>query len=471
MATTNLMPLHPGKDGSIAKAFQRIIGYVENPEKTNKGSLVTAYQCEPNTAASEFTLDKRTYFMRTGKVDGRREVIAYHLRQSFVPGEITPEEANRLGHELAKRFTKGEHSFIVATHTDKHHIHNHIIYNAVNLACDRKFRNFWGSSKAIRRLNDLICLENGYSIVEHPKGHRQKYNKWLGEKKQRTHRDELREVIDIELMEKPANMDAFLKLLADAGWEIKRGKHIAFRKPGQQHFMRIDSLGEEYSEKALNAIFDGSRSHKPKRNYHSLSRQNERLALLTNIQARMQGRGPGFERWSKTYYLKQMAKTVLYMSEHDLDFETLKKESSEKALQNNELLTRIKEIDDRLKEISDLKTQIINYIKTKDVYLDYHKHGNSKKYYAEHEQELAMHQAAKQAFNALGLKKLPTVKSLSAEYEQLLAEKKKLYPEYRKVHEEMQEMLTVRANMEQMLRQDETIREQEKDRIPIRQYP
>ena len=199
-----------------------------------------------------------------------------------------------------------------------------------------------------------------------------------------------------------------------------------------------------------------------------MSRQNERLALLTNIQARMQGRGPGYERWSKTYYLKQMAKTVLYMSEHDLDFETLKKESSEKALQNNELLTRIKEIDDRLKEISDLKTQIINYIKTKDVYLDYHKHGNSKKYYAEHEQELAMHQAAKQAFNALGLKKLPTVKSLSAEYEQLLADKKKMYPEYRKVHEEMQEMLTVRANMEQMLRQDEAVKEQEKHRMAIR---
>ena len=461
MATTNLMPLHPGKDGSISKAFQRIIGYVENPEKTNDGSLVTAYQCEPKTAASEFALDKRTYFMRTGKGGGRRDVIAYHLRQSFAPGEITPEEANRLGQELAKRFTKGDHSFIVATHTDRHHIHNHVIINAVNLACDRKFRNFWGSSKAIRRLNDLICLENGYSIVEHPKGRGQKYNKWLGEKKQPTHRDELREAIDIALMEKPANMEAFLKLLSDTGWEIKRGKQLSFRKHGQKRFMRMDSLGEEYSEEALNAIFKGSRSHKPKRNYHSLSRQNERLALLTNIQAKMQGRGPGYERWSKTYYLKQMAKTVLYMSEHDLDFATLKKQASEKARQTDELLARINAIDDRLKEISDLKTQIINYVKTKEVYQEYHQHGNSKKFFAEHEQELAMHQAAKQAFNALGLKKLPTVKSLSAEFDQLVVEKKKLYPEYHKTREEMQEMLTVRANMEQMLKQDEIMHEQE----------
>ena len=163
-----------------------------------------------------------------------------------------------------------------------------------------------------------------------------------------------------------------------------------------------------------------------------------------------------------------MAKTVLYMSEHDLDFETLKRKASERAQQSNDLLARINTIDHRLKEISDLKIQIINYIKTKDVYQEYHKHGNSKKFYAEHEQELAMHQAAKQAFNALGLKKLPTVKSLSAEYEQLLAEKKKLYPEYRRVHEEMQEMLTVRANMEQMLRQDEAMKEQEKHRMTIR---
>ena len=343
-----------------------------------------------------------------------------------------------------------------------------MIINAVNLEGNCKFRNFWGSSKAIQRLNDLICLENGYSIVEHPQGHSKKYNKWLGEKKESTHRDELREAIDIALMEKPANMDAFLKLLSDAGWEIKRGKQLSFRRSGQKRFMRMDTLGEEYSEDALNAVFKGAKTHKPKRNYHGLPRQNERLTLLTNIQAKMQGRGPGYERWSKTYYLKQMAKTVLYMSEHDLDFETLKQKASERAQKNNDLLARINAIDHRLKELSDLKIQIINYVKTKDIYQEYHKHGNSKKFYAEHEQELAMHQAAKQAFNALGLKKLPTVKNLSAEYEQLLAEKKKLYPEYRKVHEEMQEMLTVRANMEQMLRQDEAMKEQEKHRMAIR---
>ena len=307
------------------------------------------------------------------------------------------------------------------------------------------------------------------SIIEHPKEHGKKYNKWLGENKKRTHRDELREAIDIALVEKPRTLDAFLKLLAVMGWEIKRGRHIAFRKPGQQRFMRMDSLGEEYSDEALEAIFKGSRSHKPKRNYHSLPRQNERLALLIKIQSKIQvGKGPGYERWAKTYYLKQMAKTLLYMSEHDLDFATLKKKASDATARNNELLKQINAIDRHLKEISTLKIHIINYVRTKDVYQEYHRHGNSKKFADTHEQELAMHREAKKAFDTLGFKKLPTVKSLSAEYEQQLAEKRKLYAEYQKVHAEMQEMLTVRANMEQILAQDEANKEQERNRQNVR---
>ena len=339
----------------------------------------------------------------------------------------------------------------------------------MNLDCDRKFRDFQGSKKALARLSDMICLENGYSVIEHPMNKGKKYNKWLGENYRRTHRDELREAIDIALMEKPQTLEELVKLLEATGWEIKRGKHISFCKPGQQRFKRLESLGEEYSEEALNAVFKGNRAHKPKRNYHGLSKQNERLALLTNIQAKMQkNSSPGYERWGKTYYLKQMAKTVLYMSEHDLDFETLKKEASEKTKRNNGLLDQLNDMEKRLKEISTLKIHITNYIRTRDVYQEYHKHGNSKKFAAAHEQELAMHREAKKAFDAVGLKKLPTIKALSAEYDQLVAEKKKLYTEYRKVHEEMTELLTVRANMEQILKQDEAIRQEEKNRATVR---
>ena len=469
MAATNLFALHAGKDGSPAEALRRIIGYIDDPKKTNNEELITAYECEPRLYGADFLLDKRTYIQRTGRLRGKDDVIAYHLRQSFVPGEITPEEANRLGNELAMRFTKGNHSFIVATHTDKHHIHNHIIFNAINLDCDRKFRDFQGSKKALARLSDMICLENGYSVIEHPMNKGKKYNKWLGENYRRTHRDELREAIDIALMEKPQTLEELVKLLEATGWEIKRGKHISFRKPGQQRFKRLESLGEEYSEEALNAVFKGNRAHKPKRNYHGLSKQNERLALLTNIQAKMQkNSSPGYERWGKTYYLKQMAKTVLYMSEHDLDFETLKKEASEKTKRNNGLLDQLNDMEKRLKEISTLKIHITNYIRTRDVYQEYHKHGNSKKFADAHEQELMMHREAKKAFDALGMKKLPSIKSLSAEYELVLNEKKKLYAEYKKVHDDMQELLTVQANMEQMLQQDAARNELERIRTHAR---
>ena len=162
MATTRIMSLHTGKGRSVGKAIRDIIDYVENPDKTDGGRLISSYQCDSRSADAEFLLSKRQYQARTGRQRGADDVIAYTIRQSFVPGEITPEEANRLGYELARRFTKGKHAFIVCTHVDKAHIHNHIIWNSTSLDHDRKFRDFLGSGKAVRRLNDTICIQNGY---------------------------------------------------------------------------------------------------------------------------------------------------------------------------------------------------------------------------------------------------------------------------------------------------------------------
>ena len=166
MATTRLMPLHTGKGRTVGQAISDIIDYTENPQKTDGGRLITSWQCDSRIADAEFLFTKNQYIQKTGRVRGEDNVIAYHLRQSFVPGEITPEDANRLGCELAKRFTKGNHAYIVCTHIDKAHIHNHVIWNSTALSQTRKFRNFWDSSRAVRRLNDTICIENGYSIVE-----------------------------------------------------------------------------------------------------------------------------------------------------------------------------------------------------------------------------------------------------------------------------------------------------------------
>ena len=193
---------------------------------------MTSYQCNGEIADAEFLLAKRQYIAATGRVRGKDDIIAYHLRQSFVPGEITPEEANRLGQELAKRFTKGDHAFIVCTHIDRAHIHNHIIWNAVNLDCDRKFRNFLGSTRAVRRLSDTICVENGYSIVENPKPHGKSYNKWLGDAAKPSHRETLRLAIDRALEQKPADLDALLAELKKSGCIVeRRGKHITLCAP------------------------------------------------------------------------------------------------------------------------------------------------------------------------------------------------------------------------------------------------
>ena len=182
MAATRLIAMHVNKGKTLAQCLEARTDYAQNPEKTEKGNLVTAYECDPMTCDEEFLLSKRQYRQFTGR-DQRGDVIAYQIRQSFKPGEITAEEANRVGYELALAFTKGRHAFIVATHTDRAHIHNHIIWNSTALDETRKFRNFWGSTRAIRRLNDTICIQNGYSIVENPKGKGKSYDKWLGDQK------------------------------------------------------------------------------------------------------------------------------------------------------------------------------------------------------------------------------------------------------------------------------------------------
>ena len=163
IATTRLMPLHIGKGRTVARALGRVTAYVENPDKTDGGELISSYQCNADIADKEFLFAQRQYENITGRKPKKNDVIAYHLRQSFKPGEVSPERANKIGYELAMRLTKGHNPFIVCTHIDKAHIHSHIIFSSINLDCTRKFRNFWRSSFAIRKISDILCLENGFS--------------------------------------------------------------------------------------------------------------------------------------------------------------------------------------------------------------------------------------------------------------------------------------------------------------------
>ena len=465
MATTRIMPLHTGKGRTESRAISDIIDYVANPQKTDHGRLITGYECDSRTADAEFLLAKRQYIAATGRVRGKDDVIAYHVRQSFCPGEVTPEEANRLGVEFAKRFTKGNHAFIVCTHIDKSHVHNHIIWSSVNLDCDRKFRNFWGSTKAVRRLSDTLCVENGLSIVENPKPHGKSYNKWLGDQAKPSHRELLRAAIDNALAQKPANLDELLKLLQESGCEVsRRGKSYRLKLSGWDKVARLDSLGEGYTLEDLLAVLTGKKEHTP-RQKPAMQADPLKVNLLVDIQAKLQaGKGAGYVRWAKVFNLKQMAQTMNYLTEHNLlDYAVLEEKAAAATAHHNELSARIKAAEKRMAEIAVLRTHIINYAKTRETYVAYRKAGYSKKFRQEHEEEILLHQAAKNAFDDMGVKKLPKVKELQAEYAKLLEEKKKTYAEYRRSREEMRELLKAKENVDRILNMKEE-KQAEKDR-------
>ena len=473
MATSRLMALHIGKGRNVGTAIRDIIDYVENPDKTEGGRLVTGYQCNPKIADAEFLLFKNLYRQKTGRERGADDVIAYHLRQSFVPGEITPEEANRLGQELARRFTRGNNAFIVATHTDKHHIHNHIILSAVTVDYKRKFRNFWKSGLALRRLNDTICIENGYSIVEKPKGHGKTYNKWQGEQAAVPHRDQICQLIDQALVQSPHSFDAVLDYLRQAGYEVKGNPaNPSLRGGSQKRFIRMNTLGPGYSAAELRAVIAGERQHIPKKQKIQAPPKPQRTnQLLIDIQEKLaQGKGAGYEHWAKKFNLKQMAQTVAYLQDHGLmNYASLNEKAAVASARFQRLSAEIKDAEKRMAEIAVLRTQIVNYAKTRDTYAAYRKAGYSKKFKAEHEADILLHQAAKRYFDEQGLEeKLPSVKSLQAEYAALLAKKKSAYADYRKARDDMQELLTAKANIDRILGKEALARDAKREKTEQR---
>ncbi len=444
MATTRLIAMHVTKGNDAAQSLVDRVSYALNPAKTEKGEYVSSFACDPKTAANEFAIMRSTYLRTTGRYrDG--EVIAYQLRQSFKPGEVSPEEANKIGYDLADRFLKGKHAFIVATHTDKAHIHNHIIFCATTLDCKHKFRNFLGSGKALARLSDQICMEHKLSVVEDPRYRDANYDKWLGEKTKLTNRDQLRIAIDDALKKNPDGFAALINLLEEAGWEIKHGSQLSFRPPNGKRFIRMDTIGEDYSEQALKDVLAGSRTHAP----FKTRRVKKQVSLLIDIQAKMQeGKGKGYENWAKVFNIKQMASSMAYLSNHGINsYEALSRLVEESIQKNDDLLSRVRSAESRLKEIADLKRSITSYLKTKETYAEWKKSGYSKAFYAEHEGEIIAHKAAKKAFDNIN-GKIPRIKDLTAEYGQILTQKQKDYAAYREARDQMRELMTVKANID-----------------------
>mgnify|MGYP005518702069 FL=1 len=444
MAATRLIPMHVNKGKTLAQSLGDRTDYAKNPEKTDKGELVTGYQCDPMTVDEEFLLSKRQYEQITGRRQ-RHEVIAYQIRQSFKPGEITPEEANRLGQELALRFTKGKYAFIVATHTDRAHVHNHIVFNSTSIDGTRKFKNFWLSSIALQRVSDLVCLENGLSVIT-PKPYRERAKRTDYPRRVKN-RDVLCEDIDAVLQKKPESFEAFLQELRALDYEIKCGKHISVKGKNQARFIRLSSLEDGYTEADLRAHFLGQQEHKPreKRNYHTDARP---FNLVIDIQSKLKSKGAGYQRWASLYNLKQMSKTLLFLRDHKIEsMEQLDQLVRQQTAKRDALLSSIQQSEKRLAEIGTLKKHIINYSKTRAIYEEYRKAGYSKKFLEAHREEITNHKAAKAAFDELGVKKIPRVKDLSIEYAEVLAAKKQTYAEYRQVKNDAQEFLIAQQNI------------------------
>ena len=429
--------------------------YGLNPEKL--GAL-SSYLCDPATAPAEFLLVKSQYQAETGRAV-ERGALFFQIRQAFPHGEVTAEEANRLGYETAMRWTKGKYQFFVCTHIDKGHIHNHIYYNATAFDRSRKFHNFIGSTFALRRLSDRVCIEHDLSYIQNPQTRL--------ERRRPAHADPLAvmekapfavllcSAVVAALEKKPADFAAFLRLMEESGYEVKhgRGGAISFLAPGQDKptRLRASTLGEGFGPEDIRAVIAGERPIPEIRNEAPVPR---RVYLIIDIQERLHdGKGAGYERWAKIYNLKQMAAALQFLQEHGLtDYDALAAQTTAAVDRFHTLAGELQTTETALSKTSELMGAVVDYAKTRPVFDGYKAARYSKKYLAQHEAELATYRAARAAMNdILSGAKLPKMDALKKSRRELAEKKKALYAEYRVAQREMRELVAVKGNVDHLL--------------------
>ena len=351
----------------------------------------------------------------------------FQIRQAFLPGEVTAEEANRIGYETAMRWTKGKYQFFVCTHTDKAHIHNHIYFNATAFDRSRKFHNFIGSSFALRRLSDRVCIEHELSVIQNPRQHSKgrflHYGQWIG-KKPPSAKQRVRLAVLAALEKKPTDFADFLRLMEESGFAVKQGRGgvISFLAPGQEKptRLRASTLGAGFDPEDIKAVIAGERPLPELPEEPTVPPR--RVNLIIDIQERMaQDKGPAYERWAKVYNLKQMA-------------------------------AALRTTEEPLSKTSELMAATVDYAKTRPVFDGYKAARYSKKYLAQHEAELATYRAAKDTMNTiLNGAKLPKIEALKKSRRELAGQKKALYAEYREAQRQMREAVAIKANIDHLL--------------------
>ena len=449
MATTRIIPMHINKGKTIAQCLKARVDYVKNPDKTEGGALISAYACAPETADQEFLLARSEYMAITGRKI-HNEVIAYQLRQSFKPGEVTPEEANKIGYELASQFLKGEHAFIVATHNDRRHVHNHIVFCATTLDGSRKFRDVWRSGKVVTALSDQLCEQHSLSVIREPANQSVTYDQWLGENAGISQRDVLRMTIDAALRMRPDGFEALMQLLEEAGCRMKRAAQISIRPPGGKRFIRLDTLGPEYTEATLEASLSGQRVHIPKRSRTQYTRKQ--IELLIDIEAKLRtGKGKGYERWAEKHNIDTLASSMIYLKENHIGSYADLTQKIQLALDSrNGLKDQIREAQRRMQEISAQRKAILVYRQTRDVYTKYKESGWSPAFYRENKEAIEAHKQAQAVYSAAE-GKLPTLSELSQEYDRLLVQKREAGKLVGQRNEELQSLRHIKKNLDTLL--------------------
>jgi len=458
MATTRLIKHGNSKGRSSLAALKERLDYGKSPEKTNSGNLIRSYECDHETADAEFMLSKAQYYAITDRIQKRdSDVLCYQIRQSFKPGEVTPEQANEIGYDLAMRWTKGNHAFFVATHTDRNHLHNHIYYNSTTLDCKGKFRDFLGSARTLRRLSDRICIENDLSVILNPKlkskGKYKHYGQWLNTDKTPSFKDRLKTAIDTALVQKPKDLESFLTLMETAGYEYKwgRGGVLSFRTEGQEKPTRLRSstLGDGYDLEDILAIIEGR---------YSLPRSRittpHKVNLIIDIQEKMRdGKGSGYAKWATVFNLKQMAAALQYLQENNLlVYDDLATKAEEKTEHYHHIGNKLKQTEAAMKHNSDLKYAITDYARTRPIFEEYKARKYSNKFLAENEADIIIYRAAQSAMKELlNGDKLPKIDTLKNEWHTLAAAKKSGYAEYRAAQKDMREIVAIKANVDHLL--------------------
>ena len=447
MAVTKIKP--------VKSTLSKALDYIQNPDKTDGKMLVSSFGCSPETADIEFAFTIAQALERGNN-------LAHHLIQSFEPGEVDYQKAHEIGKQLADAVTKGKYEYVLTTHIDKGHVHNHIIFCSVNFVDHHKYNSNKRSYYGIRNMSDRLCRENGLSVVAPQKGGKGKsYAEYLAEKTGTSWKGKLKIAVDA-LIPQVSSFEELLSRLQAAGYAIKPGKYVSCRAPGQERFTRLKTLGADYTEEAIRERIEGRRTRTAK-----TPKAERGVSLLIDIENSIKAaQSRGYEQWAKIHNLKQAAKTLNFLTEHQISrYEDLTAKITEIQTESDKAGDALKEVEKRLADMAVLIKNVSTFQKTKPAYDTYRKARNKERYRAAHEGTVILHEAAAKALKAAGISKLPNLAALQAEYEKLQEQKETLRADYGKLKKQVREYDVIRQNIDSILRQPkEPEREKGKER-------